>query len=122
MLADVYVLPAAGRIILEQVSPSVSSVSEDEQQDALEDFRNEQVGLIWGCAVQQHGSPAVASSAAPGMTTRAGTSPKGNNVVSVCLVSSSAGQQRDLVCLLFNIVLQQCHSEWVGAQLQDPRC
>jgi hypothetical protein len=51
MLADVFVLSAAGRIIFEQVSPSVSSVSEDEQQEALEDFRNEQVGLIWGCAV-----------------------------------------------------------------------
>lgn len=48
MLAHVYVLSAAGRIIFEHDSPSLSSVSEYEQQEALEGFGNEQVGLIWG--------------------------------------------------------------------------
>jgi hypothetical protein len=51
MLAHGYVLSAAGRIIFEHDAPSVSSVSEYEQQEALEGFGHEQVGLIWGCAV-----------------------------------------------------------------------
>jgi hypothetical protein len=40
---------AAGRILFEANAPSVSSVSQDEQQETLEGFRNE-VGLLsLGC-------------------------------------------------------------------------